>query len=600
MKPQSSQSYAKGYKVFASFAVKILSLCFLAFAFVLPSCSEEPEPQISNKDIEVEVTYADKEKVVCASSLENCSAHLPLVVYDSSERFLGVARFENSFPSQEDNYLLRIDIVDVDGESALSSEGRRLSYEIISGNPYYRIHGPLNRGRDCRVYDCPDAYVDLYAYRIDNEGRLYVKDVWLLGRNSDAYARDASQMRDLAFSRYEGKYTGPAIRAGNCPVDAEEKFDCSNEHGLYISYTFARTQTDILKIRVTDMDSAESQEIEAHIKPNPRALALSDECLSEEDSVLKWACVNSAELVPEAEIEVKDEDELRDSLPDGLAFAKSEYDLVHAVEFNSLAEAKRTFHSLRLSDRLQIRDGKLIHELEVEPIADQEGKCRFKPKQAGEHLGGSSSRGHFEPGAGYLEYGYTKYPFQPAYGGSAIFWSRYGKWHNGFTLVPPNGIFTDWGNSDISRKNIGKIGYMELDFIERWIYQQEDPYAVIHTYPTTSKALFRDGPIADGLKGYGYLTWPKGEAVGDGTSYAIRKGVEIAPGHFSSIGGVRFFVNGSSIALSSERVNDYLQGAAYTIATTGHIDSGEVNCDELDPTSIELDYIRYYKPRKGY
>ena len=126
---------------------------------------------------------------------------------------------------------------------------------------------------------------------------------------------------------------------------AQGMADCSNEHGLFISYTFARTQTDTLKIRVTDMDSGGSKEIEARIKPNPRALALAEKCLSSlEDSLHRWACVNAAELIPEeAEIKVRDKDELQSSLPESLAFAKSEYDLVHAVEFNSLEEAKHTF-----------------------------------------------------------------------------------------------------------------------------------------------------------------------------------------------------------------------------------------------------------------
>ena len=606
--------------------------CFLALVFA--HCSEDQgaqQKQASNEDSPVEIVYSDKEKVVCASSetsSENCSAHLPLVVYDSSERFsVSLERSERFFrpapldayngdgvPPQKDKYLLRID-----GKgSALFPQGERLSYEIISGNPYCRITGRLKHRKICSVDDCPPAYVDMYAYRIDNEGKLYTKDVWLLGRNSYDYARDASQAEELIFGLHNtflsgdgrmlsiigSKYRGRMIAAGSCPVDTQGKADCSDQHGLYISYTFARTQTDTLKIRVTDMDSGESKEIEARIKPHPHSIALAYKCLSEEDSLRRWACVNAAELIPESEIKIRDEDKekLQSSLPNGLAFAKSEYDLVHAVEFNSLAEAKRTFPFLRLSDKLQIRDGKLIHKFEVEPIAGRTGKCRFKPKQTGDSLHAKST-GRFEPGAGYLEYGFAKYPFQRGYDGNVIIWSRYGSGHNAFGLVPPYGIFT--GRDSVSRQDLGKIGYMELDFMERWV-RMTDVYAVIHTYPLpslpslASEELYPGGPSVSTSKGYGYLIWPKGEAVGDGTGYAIKKGIEIAPGHFPSDRGVRFFVNGSSIALKDNAVNNYLQGAAYLIGTMGYIDSGEVDCDEIHSTSTELDYIRYYKPRSGY
>ena len=136
--------------------------------------------------------------------------------------------------------------------------------------------------------------------------------------------------------------------------------------------------------------------------------------------------------------------------------------------------------------------------------------------------------------------------------------------------------------------------------MERWV-RMTDVYAVIHTYPLgESEELYPGGPNVSTPTGYGYLIWPKGEAVGDGTGYAIKKGIEIAPGHFPLHRGVRFFVNGSSIALEDNAVNHYLQGAAYLIETMGYIDSGEVDCDQIRSTSTELDYIRYYKPRNGY
>ena len=187
---------------------------------------------------------------------------------------------------------------------------------------------------------------------------------------------------------------------------------------------------------------------------------------------------------------------------------------------------------------------------------------------------------------------------QPAKGGSVILWSRYGKKHAGFGFSPPPRIFGD--QEFVSRADLGKVGYVELDFLERWYTKQPDVWTVLHTYPRTqTEDVANDGPFpANALLGYAYLIWPKSDANDDDdTTYPITYGIEIAPGHSPS---VRYFVNGSRISLGNDGHRDYVQGAAYILALVSHIHDVKVSCDQIRSTSVELDHIRYYKPKNSY
>jgi len=594
---------------------------------------------------EREIKPASSRGVACFSAageqVADCVTHLPRVAYRHTPLSLG------SFPDQADKYLMRVDA------SRAFGEGANLDYEIIAGNP--RILFPYYRPRFQRTF-----FYDLVGYQIDRQGRIYFQDSWLFGRNNDIYKHDL----DALWRYVRANGSGRAYSQGNlCPRTrgvkndsaCVDEFFCRAMHGTAdqdcsglffhpLNYTFGRTDTDRLRVRVTDKDSGVVRDIVVTIQPHPRAVASVAECAHETDPMDKWGCINSQALLPEREFETTDA--MRNSLPDDLAFPKSEYHLVNAIEFDSFEEmATMTWlpESFRKNPNVEIKDGKLILHLYPAPVPEGEegggpGKCRFVSHGSWPRLSG---RGVFEPADGYLEYKFSGYSYQVGHGGNIIHWSRYGVDHHAFRYQPPHRILaysndvtvedvTPMPRGIISSASVSKVGYLEIDFLERWTKGMTRPWFVAHTYPVRRTnlvlmeklqlrqengdphypfvyqhpirpptAYFRPGHLSRTTR-----ILPSGTNNGDGT-YAITYGMEILTeaaakqSAKSDSDAIRIFIDGKRKAITQRVPNQFMNGNAAWLLEVfpGSLDSNVGSCSRLKKTRFELDHVRFYRRR---
>ncbi len=525
------------------------------------------------------ITPAPSTGLSCFSSsseaLRNCTTNLPLVVHENSERFWWL--------DQSDNYLVR-----VDAENAFPTTNR-LSYTIISGNPTYTAESTLGSG--------VKQIVNLSGYGINSEGKIYPKDVWLLGKNPNMFELEKDQLHSILLSPYAG-YRSFEMRNSLCRriFNTSRDVNCSGLHNFSTNYTFGKTETDNLIVRVEDMDTHVKRDIAVTINPHPYAVNLASECTSNDD-LHEWACINAAPLIPDRRFTTTNA--MRNSLPGNLARARSQYDLVAAVEFNSFDEMENMFNvttRFRTSPYVRIMNGKL--QLLINPVPTSDGKCVYSKHPS------VNSGGVFEPNAGYLEYKVTKYPYIWALGGNAIFWSRYGSGHGGFALPVPNRVWRSNGRTSVTRSDIGRIGYAEIDLIERW-YHRSSPYFVAHTYPQSSAALLGGLPIYNRIPAprfyYPWSTGTSNDDTADANTYSITYGMEVSPGHSRAGRTLNFFQDGVRIdRASGYDILDYVNGGAFRIETISNIDILKKPCSTLRPTMIEMDHIRYYRPRNGY
>ena len=263
-------------------------------AFPVPVATSTPPPPASSDGVSC---LSAKSKVIA-----NCTVSLPSVAYDASPNLITGGHFQKFLSAKRiQKYLVRVDA------SGAFPSASRLSYQILSGNPHYSIS---NKGR----------IVNLNGYFINSEGEIYTKDVWLLGRNRNAYELDKDQLIRILFHEEPG-FRGPFIERSRCrPVFDSEDIDCSGLHSFHFNYTFGKSESDTLVIRVTNQDTSEARDITVTINPNPRAVSLASECSSSDD-LHEWGCINAAALIPERTLTTTDA--MRRALPNGLALRKS-------------------------------------------------------------------------------------------------------------------------------------------------------------------------------------------------------------------------------------------------------------------------------------
>ena len=527
---------------------------------------------------------ASSDGVSCLSAkskvIDNCTASLPLVAYDASPNFITGGNFER-IPKQTNKYLIRVDA------SAAFPDATRLSYQILSGNPHYSIS---SEGR----------IVNLNGYFINPEGKVYTKDVWLLGRNKNVYDLEKDQLHGILFGPWLG-FRGPFIEHSRCrPVFDSEDIDCSGLHSFRWNYTFGKSESDTLLIRVTNQDTSEARDIKVTINPHPDAVRLASECASADD-LHEWGCINAAPLIPDREFTTTDA--MRNALPSGLVLDKSKYELVAETKFDSFEEMGNMFHVpfwFRESDNIQITNGKL--QMLIRPVpGSTSGKCgysRFTPIR---------STGVFEPGAGYIEYRVTKYPYIAATGGNVFMWSRYGINDRQFWLNPPSRVASSNERTSVSRTDLGRLGFAEIDFLERW-GNFPNPFYVVHTYPLKGSDNVSGIPIKDSItRGLYFQDWGSGTSNNDASganTYSITYGMEISPGRLNHGRTINFFKDGKLVKgrkySNTSHISDYINSGAFRIDTISDIVIPERSCSTLRETMIEMDYIRYYRPKDGY
>ena len=457
--------------------------------------------------------------------------------------------------------------------------GANLEYSIISGNPSYMLQ---KTGKNGVLKKYPQV-----GYRIDNKGEIYVRDAWLLGRDSPLYSLTDEQHH--FFSRGRNWHPLQNLKACGgsssqaCPDGQEYRFN-----RYYTDYTLGRTEDSIIKIQVRDSGKSDSREFDVTIKAHPHAVKLAQEC-KQSDNIDRWICRHAREIIPNAA--VKTTGKHRENLPEGLARSKDIYDLVANIEFTSLQETKRYLKSQNFDDGsklAEVKNGELILHHKVTRIEDDNKMCDLKSSLV-------TSLGLFEPGSGYLEFNFTKYPNLSVNGGNLLIWSRYGSGQGAFPFEPPTRLFE--GMKVVNRSLLAKLGFIEIDLLERWRDNMSAPWFVIHTYPIQG-TLF-DGTIPVKPASNGYTNKPQWvfRPVSGGQSHLLNTiiGIELVPG-----GGSQIYKNGKS-QFTAHKLKDFFAGAGVHFLIHGIYNKNGFLCKDLsNDLQISLDYIRLYQPRNGY
>ena len=524
----------------------------------------------------------------CSGINSVCKFPLPIFVHGS---------FEDPELAVVDLRIKAIAILDTEEIAKQFPRGANLKYSITKGNPNYHmsytnLESAIITGNRRLVAstDDPEKYkvrhYRLKGYRITNNGEIYVRDAWVLGRNSSDYLNLEDKNAFIARGNHPKRFAHGCGGTDNCP-DGQEYVP----HQDYTHYTFRRTETDSLTIQVTDTNSGGTTlTLQVVIEPNPITKNLVADC-KQSDPFDKFGCRYASEIIPQTNIQTTEAH--RNALPNGLALPKSQYDMVASIEFDSLEDTLRYFTSPIFKDptRLEVSDGKLKMHHRRGMTADRICILTGAPYM--------TSDGLFEPSSGYLEVKYDKFPNLSANSGNFLLWSRYGAHHSAFKLGLPSTLLD--GITILDRLQLAKTGFVEIDLLERWADGMSSPYFVAHSWPGTKVNL---GDIK--VRGKKGRLWKPGwmfevnDRRGRTTQYLSGiAGLEMAPGT-----GMQIFKNGNEVLTDGHQMQTFEQGAARYLLLNGifHSHSLGFSCDKLrwPVEDIEIDYIRLFKPRDGY
>ena len=306
-------------------------------------------------------------------------------------------------------------------------------------------------------------------------------------------------------------------------------------------YLFSRTEADEVVVRMQHRHY--QHDIPVRIVPNSRALSIDQQCggQSSLSRLDHWLCVNGREIIPAGMDRTPTKDEIC-ALPAEIRQLwgndRNSYQLVVSAEFDKAADVAKLFLVIPSELRsywdgpdapplYEVRDGKWMPA--NIPVVNR-GAHQFGKYQMSGPL--SLSAGRLEFSSGYMEVRQlNKIPLISSLGPFFLVWSRYGQGHDSFSPLPDPSIFdeelrnaagdlvdldsgTPSGNLFLPRSTLGRVGFLEIDYWERWTAGQRGPLWVIHSYPydanvtaLTHKHQQRytiQGPRAYGFRRYFY------------------------------------------------------------------------------------------------
>ena len=496
----------------------------------------------------------------------------------------------------------------------LFSAGADLTYSITSGNPRLVLENIVFGNAQPIIFT---------GFQMDAaDGRLNVRDPYLLSRNSSRYMHpDELEFVTSHHLSHPKRYQFACGKNTVCPVGTE--YEINN---YYFDYSFARTEDFDLSIRVSNKNLAsEFVDINLIIKANRHAVSLKKNCPSIDDKPIEhWLCVRPGEIIPTPPVKLVTTSAMQNSLPDDLVLAKDRYELVANIEFNSLEEAKRYMDSNKIDDptAVEVKGGKLIfHQRKVDR---GDGTCYFGPESAA----AISTHRRLEMGLGYFEIKFDEYPNLPAAGGNMIMWNRYGVGHTEFTRPPDrlmrwavenkDGLPTS-ENSIRARRRLARIGFSEIDYIERWRPHTIETAFNVFGWPVHPELYLKD-PDGKSIKyplahfyhqqrtSWPFVTNARTRTRKDNPEHYFTStlGMELSPE------GINIFKDGVP-EFSTPALSSAFTGTAFTLYMHGmgtsfphtvpHFTEGSVTieCDDVKENEpFVIDYIRFYKPINGY
>ncbi|MCH9663921.1 MAG: cadherin domain-containing protein, partial [Gammaproteobacteria bacterium] len=281
-------------------------------------------------------------------------------------------------------------------------------------------------------------------------------------------------------------------------------------------YTFARTQPDRLTVRL--QHPTYRHDFPVTVSPNPKATDINRRCAAMSGTLSRldhWLCINGREIIPTDMSRTPTKAEVC-ALPAELRQVwgndLNSYQLVVSADFNDISEVEKLFNvSSSISSGYwetapypmhEVRDGTWIQR--YDPLVNTKQGVASKVGITGPLM---QSAGKFEFASGYMEVRQLNdIPYTGTLGPFFIIWSRFGSGHSKFSEVPDLSIFDDelltssgqGVNLDVDnplpgpyflhRSTIGRVGFLEIDFWERWDFKQTGPLWVVHSYPRSKTA----------------------------------------------------------------------------------------------------------------
>ena len=343
--------------------------------------------------------------------------------------------------------------------------------------------------------------------------------------------------------------------------------DRSGNHG----YTFARTKSDELVVRLQHRHY--SYDIDVRVSPNAHAEKINRRCKGIEglSRFKRWLCVNGRELLPQGMSRQlpPTRDEIC-ALPEVIRRTwgndRNSYQLAMAADFNSINDVERIFETYTQHEDYWLEANKEPHTVEdgawslsFDPVVND-----FDSRRLGQYevaAPGAQSLGRFEFSSGYFEVRQLNdIPYLDVTGPFMIFWSRYGEGHDNFGALPDRTVFDDQltassgapvdldsvdpapGPYQLHRSVIGKVGFLEIDFWERWLLNQTGPLWVVHSYPRNRNARRETVKHGQSYTVRGDQAWGENRNfLPLPTSGPFVTGLEINPDSSSLFDAIRFF-----------------------------------------------------------
>ncbi|MCA8837661.1 MAG: MSCRAMM family adhesin SdrC, partial [Proteobacteria bacterium] len=405
------------------------------------------------------------------------------------------------FPIQLNRWRVMADLHQHD-PSVDTDELNDYSYEIISGNYTFADETPGHRLYDSRIVKRFAYGLGFTPYFSPDPNATYANlRVWrpsLFIMNRDVSAEFAAG----------GRKNNPDGRPSALP-------EVWSTHW----WTFEKTQGDEIGVRMRQKNGV-VQNIIVRVSPEPAVLRVNSECdaANIDNRLEDFLCRNAREYLPAGfsrRPSLSDISRLPEDLRRQWGEEAANYEISAEIDFSS---SQQTFEEvfdnpiIKLSQNFTDSSdakGYLDNTALVLPVRESITDIPLNGGVARVRRVDNTAVS-FKPqfSSGFFEMAMQEMPFIADEGIGPIynFWSRFGDYHTNFSIINGPYFSKIWesinqvdcsagqrlgagGRPCVHRSELSRLGFLELEFFERWLPRQEEWFAISWLYPSGSRAI---------------------------------------------------------------------------------------------------------------
>ena len=386
------------------------------------------------------------------------------------------------------------------------------TYEIISGNYNFADETPGHADYDPNLKSRPAYILGVLPTSAAYSHLLQRPKSILRVLRPSAFLYDRDQIVEIAVGGRGGDSMLPEL--WNTPW-----------------LTFLKTQTDELIIAMTQPNGV-TQQIKIRLSPEPEVVRIHRECADETFAthLEEFLCLSSREYLPQGYSRQPTAEEIAE-LPAELRTAwgsdPSNYDISIDLDFSTTKlpleqivpdDRFEPYANRRVStwwrlpgkdpilvlthnglEETEFREDSLHHPVVEHEISGTFGEDGFTRKQSGTgryQLSNLTLSWTFQFSSGFFEMRIL--PDFPFIAGDLLpihgIWSRFGNYHGVFGyaggITAPLLYGDIWrellSGAKVKRSEFAQLGFLELDFSERWLTRQTEFFFTSHQYPSSS------------------------------------------------------------------------------------------------------------------